>query len=168
MTLAKAIEVASNYGWGAVGVLVILSMVVEVSKIQINPWSALFGWIGRKMTKHLDDRFDAVETKVREIGQKLDEHVTESQKDAITSMRALILDFGSAIAEGKRSYTKEQYEFIISICDDYEEFIEQSNITNGVAETTIAIIKESYAEKLKSGSFVAEKETHIYFNNRVV
>lgn len=168
MTLSKMLEVTNEYGWGAVAVLVVLSMIVEVSKIQINPWSALFGWIGKRTTKHIDERLDVMEGKIGEIAKKLDDHVSESQKDAIMSMRALILDFGSAIAEGKRNYTKEQYEFIIGICDDYDDFITSSKISNGVAETTMAIIKDSYAEKLKSGSFAVRKETDIIFNNKIV
>ena len=44
--ILAALGIKGVVSWGA-GILLVLSMLVEVSKIKINPWSALAKWLGR-------------------------------------------------------------------------------------------------------------------------
>lgn len=70
----------------------------------------------------------------------------------IEDMRWRILDFSSAISNG-RKFNRESYDFIIRTYQQYEELLKKKNKTNGLIEETIKYIKSDYQEKLKEGNF---------------
>ena len=57
-----------------------------------------------------------------------------------------------------RPHTKEEFEFVISECDQYEKYIERTQSKNGVATATIAEIRRLYKKGLHDNSFLKEGE----------
>lgn len=129
-------------------VIVVLMTLIQVTPIQINPWDALFRWLGGKFNKGLFTRIDILE-------QKLDEHIEGSNEERIRKVRADILDFGNACMN-HRAHTKEEFEFVISECDQYEQHIRKLNQPNGVATATIAEIRRLYEKGIRENSFLKE------------
>lgn len=88
----------------------------------------------------------------KRIDDKLDELTKLFIDKEVEDMRYTILDFASAISLG-RNYTKEQYMHTIRITDKYHRIIKERNLENGQAEISTKIIKDSFEEKMRNGSF---------------
>ena len=56
-------------------VVAVLSTFLEVSKIKINPWSALGRALGNVINKSVIDKLDKMEQAQKETRQKLDDHI---------------------------------------------------------------------------------------------
>lgn len=69
----------------------------------------------------------------------------------IEDYRQCILDFGSAISEGSRRFSKEKFEHVISIYEKYEKILKDNNLSNGQVTASMEVIMEVYKEKLKNG-----------------
>lgn len=164
--------------WGA---LLVLSAVVELTPIKINPWS----WLLKRFKKHIKDfnrflnediynemregfnavneRIDTINTnlmttnnKVDTVSEELTSHILESREETVRKWRSDIMDFCNAELHG-RTHTKEQYEEVIASCDKYTTYCEDKNIPNGVAEDSIREIRRSYRELLATDGFLKAK-----------
>lgn len=130
--------------------VVIAMSLVQISPIKLDPWTAIFNWIGRNLNKEVIDKIELVE-------DRLDNHITESQEIELKNRRTNILDFSSSIIRGV-NYHKEKFDFMIAECDSYEKYCKDNSIQNGVAEASISEIRRIYQEHLRQGSFLTEKD----------
>lgn len=130
-------------------IILLATTLIQVAPIRINPWGALFRWVGRQINKEVMDKIDQIET-------RLDNHIQESESSELRTRRASILDFSSSIIRGV-NYHKEKFEFMIAECDSYEKYCTENKIKNGVAEASIAEIRRVYSEHLHHNDFLVEK-----------
>jgi len=130
--------------------IVAVATLVQITPIKINPWSALFGWIGRQINKEVVDKINVVEA-------RLNDHINESSDAELRARRAAILDFSSSILRGV-NYHKEKFEFMITECDSYEKYCKDNDIRNGVAEASIAEIRKIYQDHLHRNDFLSDKK----------
>lgn len=173
----------NTIGWKAGtfwGVLIFLmSIGIEIiPKIKWNPWSTLFKWIGSRFNAKIDSKMDTVrgelavldkkidyiDRKVDQVQGNLDKHISESEEKALQDTRRDILDFCNACMNNRR-HTKEQFEFVVKQCDDYEKHIEDHNrlhpddkIKNGVIEAAIGEVRRLYTKCLRDHDFLKEGE----------
>ena len=140
--------------WGIVAFLASLG-VEFIPKIKWNPWSAIFSWIGSNINKGLVKQVAAIEKKVDSLESKLDGHIEESEIKSLQETRRDILDFANACMNG-RKHTQEQFEFVITQCDEYESYIEKNDIKNGVIESAIREIRRLYDKCRREHSFLKE------------
>ena len=94
MTLNSIWEtIKNNPGWITIIILLLLSF-VEISKIKINPWSAIGKGIGKFLgVKEVKDKVDAVNTKVSETDKRLEELESKIDENQATTIRVRILRF---------------------------------------------------------------------------
>ena len=137
-------------------IFVIVASLLQISKININPWDAILGWLGDRINKKLGSRLNDVEAKLDAMEIKLDEHIAESMLRDIQDTRRDILDFAISCMNG-RKHTIEQFDFVIKECDDYEEYIESNNIKNGVVTSAIKEIRRLYDKCVQYNSFLKEE-----------
>jgi len=128
--------------------ILLVGTVVQIAPIKLNPWGAIFKWLGRQLNREVIDKIDTLET-------QLDDHIRESGEAELRARRVSILDFSSSIIQGV-NYHKEKFDFMIAECDSYEKYCQDNNIKNGVAEASIAEIRRVYKEKLHNNSFLSE------------
>lgn len=121
--------------------IVILGAVtlVEISPIKIDPWSKLFGWIGRLMFGKMTDQINTIQKDLADF--KLEQ------------MRWSILDFASAVRNG-RQYDKEAWDHTIGQIELYERYIKEHKIPNGVMTANAAYLHSVYSEHLKNNDFL--------------
>lgn len=175
MTLAEAFNMAlaifQDHGSLLSWLLVLGMSFVEFSKIKINPWSFLFRGIGKLTTRDVSDKITVLTEQlekgneahmlenqkliatINQIQIDLDTHIQESVEKDMRDRRIAILNYANAIING-RNHLKEEYEYMIGECDKYEMDCQKKGIINSVAEESIRIIKESYAEKTRNNSFL--------------
>lgn len=149
MNLIQAMDLKEGASM-VVFLLLFLMTIIQIAPIKINPWDKILVWFGNHMNADIVKRVDIIEG-------KLDEHIKDSSDERIRKIRADILDFGNACMN-HRPHTKEEYEFVISECDQYEKHIEKMQMKNGVATATIGEIRRLYEKHLQENSFLKEGE----------
>lgn len=154
MSMHDIYVVCKEHGTVLLAIIVVLMSLVQITPIKLNPWSALFKWLSKAINGDLIKTVETINTKVDTLSTKLEQHIEESDKKDLREQRESILDFASAVAEGKRSYTKEQYEQMLHECDAYATYCAEKNFKNSVAEESIELIRQSYRTKIKSNSFL--------------
>ncbi len=147
MNIIDMINLKTGVSLGA-GVLIILMTLIQIAPIKFNPWDKILTWIGNHMNADIVKRVDVIEG-------KLDEHIKDSSDERLRKVRADILSFGNSCMNG-RKHTKEEFEFVISQCDQYEKYIEKTKSKNGVATTAISEIRRLYKKGIHDNSFLKE------------
>lgn len=168
MTVAKLVElIGAKSGelsfWGIV--ILLLSLGVEFTPIKYNPWSTILGWIGSRLNSKLNSKLNEIETKVDKLGNDLDKHISESAAKEIRDTRRDILEFCNSCMNG-RKHTKEQFEFVIKQCDEYEDYIRSRKIKNGVVDAAMTEIRRLNLKCIQENSYLKEGED--YENRNVV
>jgi len=143
MTIASILD--NLTAGGIVSVLVILTLLIQIAPIKLDPWS----WIGDQLNKHMSQRVDNIEKNMALIDGKLNAHIVESY-------RTNILDFADKIMTGQAfTFTKDKWSQMIKVCDLYEAYVRDNNLLNGDATEAIEYIRETYHQLRKTNSFLS-------------
>ena len=159
MTLASMLslpEIKDGLSIGGIVLVIVLSL-LQVSKININPWDKIFGWVGDRLNSNLRRELKNVDQKVESINKKLDDHIQESMAKDLSDTRRDILDFCNSCMN-KRKHTKEQFDFVIAQCDRYKKYIRDNKIDNGVITSAMAEIQRLYEQCIRENSFLKEDD----------
>lgn len=140
----KDIFSAENLGKISLVVVVLMSL-IQITPIKLNPWDKLFKWIGNKLNADIKKDLDSVK-------KDLDEHIKNSNIKDLRDTRMHILEFCNSCMNGQR-HTKEQFDFMITQCDDYEQYIEKNKIKNGVITSAINEIRRRYDDAIHNNYF---------------
>lgn len=123
------------------------STLIQISPIQINPWSALARWIGRQINKELVDD-------VNSIKDTLDKHIATDDERYAKQRRLRILRFNDEVLQQKK-HTKEHFDEILDDITEYELYCkDHPNYLNNKAVMAIRNIENVYADCLSKNSFL--------------
>lgn len=126
--------------------LTVLSIVIEVAPIKINPWTKLLKGIGNRMNADILKRLDEVETQLK----KQDDKIDNNEKDRI---RYEILDFARACRKHEQ-HTKEEFDHIFEQYDKYEVILAKLEQPNGKVTQAMRFLSSIYQEILETDGFV--------------
>lgn len=133
--------------FGGSGALVAILTLLQVSKIQISPWT----WLARKLGRAINGE---VIEKVEQLGTDLNSLRTESEEREAITCRSRILHFGDEILHGQK-HTKEHFDQILADVDYYEAYCDtHPKFRNNIAVATIERIKAVYRMCIKENSFL--------------
>lgn len=137
MTLFKLYETVKGLSVGGwLAVFVILSLVIEVTPIKVNP----VAWLGERLNAPMYKRVDKIE-------KKLDQHIAQSYRNKILAFQDNLL------LDGSCTFTKEQYDEVIDSISLYETYCEENKIDNDKCVLAIEYIKKCYKECQNNRSF---------------
>lgn len=129
------------------GIIIVVSIFIEITPIKVNPVSHLLKWIGRKINGEMIHRFDALENKVNNIESAND------RRNAV-SCRVRILQFGDEIRRGTR-HSKESFDQVLSDIDNYERYCKtHEDFKNNKTVATKEKILKVYSERLDNNDFL--------------
>lgn len=125
------------------GALAVFLLLVEISPLKINPWTAIAKAIGRAMG-------------IEAIEKKLDAHITMDDRRNADAHRARILHFNNELLRD-RQHTKEEFTEVLSEIDDYETYcVDHPEYPNNRATLAIENIRRTYSDRLKQRDFLQE------------
>ena len=127
-------------------IIIIVSVFIQITPIKINPWSALFKWIGKIITGNACSKIDGLIDKV----DKIEKDVKTNEKDRI---RWEILDFANS-CRNDRKHTRDEFQHIVALNDKYKRLLKETNDANGVFEVEYNYIQDMYAERLEKNDFL--------------
>ena len=139
---------------GTAALLALIMSLVEVSKIKINPWSWLLGYLGRAINKEVLDKVNELEKQVVEIKKDADERDAKADEREAKAARARILRFGDECLHDVK-HSKEHFDEIMRDIKEYETYcLEHPTFENGTAVHTIELINEIYHDRMRDHSFL--------------
>ena len=128
-------------------VLVGILSLVQITPIKINPWSALFKWLGRMINGELSDKIDALAKKVDQLEAK------EDQRDAVNK-RVRILRFEDELQRDQK-HTKDSFDQVMSDITDYNQYCsDHPKFRNDQTVQTVEHIRKVYADRLERHDFL--------------
>lgn len=100
-----------------------IGIVIDMTPgIKFQPVRWLLGWVGKQMNKELQQDFE-------KLAKDFETHKVDSQ-------RTEILDFANS-AMNRRKHTKEEFDHIIKVHDDYLQYVRERNLENDLAEADV-------------------------------
>ncbi len=124
----------------------VLSVVIQISPIKLNPWSHLLGWIGRIINAELLKKVEAQDAKFGQMQRMID----DNEKDRI---RYEVLSFANQCRNHVK-HTQDEFQHIIAINKKYHKLLAKTRDENGVFDAEYQYILELYHECQRSNSFL--------------
>ena len=122
----------------------------EVTPIKINPWKAIFRWVGNAINGDLIKDMEHLKEDVATIKK-------DQEEDNAENMRCRILSFARS-CQKHDIHDAEEWNNIISQLRKYEAYVEERGIENGVIEETAKFLRELYHERMVKDDFEQEKK----------
>lgn len=139
-------------------ILGMLGVAVDVTPIfKIQPIRLVLKILGDEINKGLVEEI----RKIDESQQKAIQEISDIKKDLeshkLESQRYEILDFANSCMN-RRKHTKEEFDHIISVHDNYEKYIKERDLENGQVKVAYAYIEKLYARCMEKNNFLNERE----------
>ena len=104
----------------------------------------------------VNQKLEQNDSMIKEIDKKLDRNNQATLSLLIDSKRNTIINFASFVIDEKNSVTREQFNRIFKLYEEYEEIISSNGMTNGEEDIALSIIKESYEKHMRNHTFVED------------
>ena len=139
-------EIKEILAGGGISALIGMTL-LQISPINVNPWSWIAKAIGRAINGELLKE-------VQLTGTKLDEHIRIDDKREADRHRERILKFNNSLLLGKK-HTQEEFVDVLAAIDSYENYCSaHPEYKNSRAVHAIANIERVYDERLKKNDFL--------------
>ena len=129
-----------------VSIILGASVLIQITPIKLNPWSAIFKWLGKALNSDLTTKVDELSSTVTTL--KNDQK--ENEKDRI---RWEILEFANSCRDN-RKHTKDEFQHIITLNDKYRKLLAETNDKNGVFDAEYQYISDLYKERQIKNDFL--------------
>ena len=135
---------------GGGGILALVMTLVQISPVQVYPWSWIAKRIGRAINAEVLERVERTE-------KKLDEHIDQDEAGRATQERAYILAFNRQLMAGERHTREEFWEALASI-DRYHKYCDaHPEYPNERAVHAIHNIGRVYDERQQKNDFLPDR-----------
>lgn len=93
---------------------------------------------------------------IRELNEKLDKNNADTLSLLIDNKRNTIIDFAEKVIDENNLVTREQFNRVLKLYEEYERIIEENDLTNGEIDIAHRIITESYEKHMRNHTFVED------------
>ena len=104
----------------------------------------------------VNSKLEQYDKSISELGVKLDKNNSDTLSILIDSKRNAIISFASLVIDESKPVTREQFNRIFKVHQEYESIIESNGMTNGEVDIALSIIKESYEKHMRNRTFVED------------
>lgn len=115
-------------------------------------------WIKRVNTK-----LEQYDMSMAELDRKLDKNNSDTLSILIDNKRNAIISFASLVIDENKPVTREQFNRIFKLYQEYEAIIQNNGMKNGEVDIAIRIIREAYENHMRSHTFI--EDVRGYVNN---
>ena len=119
---------------------------IQIAPIKINPW----GFIMNNIRKFL---IGDLEKEIKEQREDIRMMKKDFEQEKADNKRWNILDYANSCRNG-RKHTKDEWHHVISQLKEYEAFIEERGLENGVIEEEAKYLRKIYAERCEKNDFL--------------
>lgn len=106
--------------------------------------------------KRVNSKLDQYDASMAELDRKLDKNNSDTLSILVDNKRNTIISFASMVIDETKPVTKEQFNRIFKLYEEYEAIISANGMTNGEVDIAIRIIREAYENHLRNHSFIED------------
>lgn len=106
--------------------------------------------------KRVNSKLDQYDASMAELDRKLDKNNSDTLSILVDNKRNAIISFASMVIDETKPVTKEQFNRIFKLYEEYEAIISAKGMTNGEVDIAIRIIREAYENHLRNHSFIED------------
>lgn len=93
---------------------------------------------------------------IKELDKKFDKNNQDTLFLLIDSKRNTIINFASCVIDENNPVTREQFNRIFKLYEEYEGIIKSNGLTNGEVDVAYRIIREAYETHMRNHSFIED------------
>lgn len=93
---------------------------------------------------------------IKQLSDKLDKNNADTLSLLIDSKRNTIINFAAVVIDKNSQATREQFNRVLKLYQEYEQIIRDNGMTNGEVDIAYRIINESYEEHMRNHTFVED------------
>lgn len=109
------------------------------------------GWM-----KSVDARLEEDRAHWQQLIEKMDQNGADMLTLMIDNKRNEIINFASKVVDVNSPVTREQFNRIFKIHNEYEEIIKNNDLTNGEVDIAFRIITEAYESHMRNHTFIED------------
>lgn len=113
-------------------------------------------WIKRVNTK-----LEQYDMSMAELDRKLDKNNSDTLSILIDNKRNAIISFASLVIDENKPVTREQFNRIFKLYQEYEAIIQSNGMKNGEVDIAIRIIREAYENRMRSHTFIEDVRGYV-------
>lgn len=113
--------------------------------------------------KWVNDRAITYDTFIKDMSNKFSDLVKALKDNTviteglfIQSSRDRIIDFATKVENKNTMVSREEFNRIFKVYEEYENFLKERGLTNGEVDINYQIIQESYEEHLRNHTFIED------------
>ena len=113
--------------------------------------------------KWVNDRAEVYDDSIVEIFKKIDDVVQALKQNTkmteemfVQNSRDRIIDFAAKAGNEESAVSREEFNRIFKVYNEYETFLEEHDRTNGEIDIAMRIIQESYEQHMKKHTFTED------------
>lgn len=142
--------IIQSLGWIFLG---IITFVEKFGPKDKKPWTALFTFIGKILTKEFSESQKALVDRVDVLSDKIEAVAESVAETRAIAARVRILRFADEII-GKRAHSRESYVQIFTDIDTYDKFCRSHlDFKNHNTVSATRLINDAYDERSRKNDF---------------
>ena len=120
--------------------------IIQIAPIKINPWGFALNAIRRFLVGDL-------EKEIKEQREDIQTLKNDFAQEKADNKRWNILDYANSCRNNRR-HSKDEWHHVISQLKEYETFVAERGIDNGVMEEEARYLRKNYAEHCEQNDFL--------------
>lgn len=117
-----------------------------------NSW---MDWVNNQATNY-DTSITTINQTLSEVKNALDKNTKMAEEVFVQNCRDRIIDFATKVNNENSPVSREEFNRIFKVHDQYEKFLVEHRRTNGEIDVNFEIIQEAYAAHVRNCSFIED------------
>lgn len=109
-----------------------------------------------KQVNQYGDSIIAINKTLAEVTAELKDNTRLTEEMFVQSSRDRIINFATRLAAESAVVSREEFNRIFKVYQDYESYITEHGLTNGEVDVSIRLIRESYEAHMKNHTFIED------------
>jgi len=128
---------------------------LHYSEDNISKRNAWMQWVNDRAEVY-DDSIKSLNEQYKELSEQLKTNTEITLDMYVNINRNRIIDFASKVINEKTLVSREEFNRVFKIYNEYESVLEKYGKTNGEVDVAYSIIKEAYEKHMSNHSFIED------------
>ena len=112
-------------------------------------------WVNERAVVY-DESIKKITETLAKVEQALTNNTAMTEEMFVQDSRDRIINFATKVENKNTMVSREEFNRIFKVYDDYEKFLKEHNKTNGEVDINYQIIRESYEDHLHNHTFIED------------